>query len=114
MRIHSIPRRDSISSEQKGKLWDPYAILEIINPDTKSFTCVGYAASRGRRCQNPIAQRNRTYVYNTIDALALKPPNSSAVASQLPEIAGRALCRAVHQYQVHSIVEQWQEAIQSI
>ena len=97
-----------------GQLWDPCATLGITNPVTGSFTCVGYAPSRGRRCQNPIAQHNRSCVYSTLESLAYRSPDSPLVLYELRRIAGLALCRAYHQGQVQSVVAGWQHKISSV
>jgi hypothetical protein len=114
MVIKNIPRQDSFSVDQEGKEWDPCTLLEIINPDRGTFTCVGYAPSKRRRCQNPIAAHNRDSVYKTLDVLASTSPNSSTVASLLPRIAALSLCRRYHQTQSASVVEQWRSKIHAL
>jgi hypothetical protein len=112
MVIHTFSRQNSFALEQECS-WDPAAVLEIINRDTRGFTCVGYAPSQGRRCRNPIAQCNRERVFDMLDTLALSPSSSRKVASMLPRIAALSLCRRYHQDQVDEVVEKWQARITS-
>src|SRR5271169_2993440 len=98
MGIHNFSRQNSFAFEQESS-WDPMAILEIINPDTRGFTCVGYAPSQGRRCRNPIAQCNKERVFAMLDTLELSSSSSRKVASMLPKIAALSLCRRYHQNQ---------------
>lgn len=113
MGIQTFSRQNSSALEQECS-WDPAAILGIINRDTRGFTCVGYAPSKGRRCQNPIAKCNRDRVFDMLDTLALSPSSSRKVASMLPKIAALSLCRRFHQDQADKVAEEWQARIASM
>jgi hypothetical protein len=102
----------SFDCEAKG--WDPCATLGIINPDRGFYTCVGYAPSKRRRCQNPIARENRDFVYALLELLALMSPNSSEFADLLRQVAYRSLCRRYHQNQADSVVRQWEARISAL
>ena len=105
---------DPVFGEQKKPLWDPFATLEIINPARGSFTCVGHAPSKRRRCQNPIARHNRDAASNILDSIAQASANSKALESKLRELARVSLCLAYHQNQVDTVVAQWQWKIRSM
>src|SRR5271156_3876630 len=100
MGITAFPHHRSSFIDHKSPAWDPCATLEIINPDKGSLTCVGYAPTRRRRCQNRIAQENQSCAFQMLEALAYKSPNSKSVRSQLEQIAALSLCRRYHQDQV--------------
>jgi hypothetical protein len=104
------------SVERKPALWKPCDLLEIINPDPgyQCITCVGYAPSQGRRCRNPIRADNRSFIMETLNEISYLPPDSSAVTSRLRAIASRALCVRWHQGQAASMVQQWQNKIQTL
>jgi hypothetical protein len=102
----------SIDCETNG--WDPCATLGIINPDRGFFTCVGYATTMRRRCENPIARENRDSVYTLLELLALLSPNSSEFANLLQQVAYRSLCRRNHQNQADSVVRQWKASISAL
>lgn len=115
MAIGSTSRQNSFAiKEEKHDSWDPLVTLEINNPDTKTFTCVGYAPTRRRRCQNPIAGCNQTAVFAILHSLALLSPSSGKIGQVLPEIASLSLCRRYHQNQADSVVAKWQTKISSL
>ncbi|OBT70763.1 hypothetical protein VF21_10462 [Pseudogymnoascus sp. 05NY08] len=105
-----VEARTPFSSACKATQWDPEAILDIINPDRGSFTCVGYAPSMRRRCRNPIARNNRDFVYGLLDLLALMDPSSGNFATLLEEAAYRSLCWR-HGNQANDIVKKWEASI---
>lgn len=101
------------SGDCKTKEWDPHTTLGIINPDQGTFTCVGYAPSKHRRCRNPIARAGRDFVYELLELLAListSTRSSHEFAILLQEAACRSLCWR-HDNQVASVVEQWGASI---
>jgi hypothetical protein len=115
MAIGSTSRQNSFAiKEEKHDSWDPVVTLGINNPDTKTFTCVGYAPSKRRRCQNVIAGCNQTVVFAILHTLALLSPSSSKIGQMLPEIASLSLCRRYHQNQADSVVAKWQANISSL
>ncbi|KFY58966.1 hypothetical protein V496_05898 [Pseudogymnoascus sp. VKM F-4515 (FW-2607)] len=102
-----------LSSAFKTTQWDPQAILGIINPDRGSFTCMGYAPSKGRRCRNPIRRDNRDFVYVLIYLLTLVGPKRHEFATLLEEAADRSLCWR-HENQVDDIAEKWKASIDAL
>jgi hypothetical protein len=114
MVVYNFSRQGSFALDQGGKIWDPRKILEITNPDTGKFTCVGFAPSCGRRCRNPIAQGNQQKVFDMLDEIALSSPSSRQVASKLPKIASISLCVRNHRSQVEEVVAEWQTILSTI
>jgi len=98
------------SGDCKTKEWDPHTTFGIINPHQGTFTCVGYAPSKHRRCRNPIARAGRDFVYELLELLALISTSSHEFAILLQEAACRSLCWR-HGSQVDSVVEQWGASI---
>ena len=108
MGIRTKPQASTTWNQRQSEdLWDPRELLEIINPDSGTFTCVGHAPSRGRRCRNPIAANNRNAAYGGLDAMARLEPGSKAAAAGLREIAARSLCVRYHQGQAESVAAGW-------
>ncbi|KJX96421.1 hypothetical protein TI39_contig628g00002 [Zymoseptoria brevis] len=91
--------------------WNGEIVLGIINPATDTFTCVGYAPSKNRRCQNAIAVANRHEVQKRIRALPQHFGNSIGLRHELSVIASKALCKHDHQGQTDDIAEQWSDVI---
>jgi hypothetical protein len=104
------------SSDDRKKLWDPCETLGIINcaPGYQCITCMGYAPSQRRRCRNPIRAENRGFIMRTLNEIAYLHPDSPVVMSKLRAIAGPALCVRYHQNQAKTVLQQWQENIQSV
>ena len=99
------------SDDDRKGLWDPYAILNVINEDRGTLTCVGHAASKRRRCMNPLAASNRHMASTILDDIALKGPQSLSVERKLTKLAQLTLCVRYHQGQVGDMVYKWQRAI---
>ena len=86
-------------------------LLEIINPDRGTFTCVGDAPSCGRRCRNPIAKHNRAAANNILTHLADIVQDRVVLRLQLQELAERSLCQRYHQDQAAEKARQWYKSI---
>jgi hypothetical protein len=114
MVVYNFSCQGSFALDQGVKSWDPSTVFGITNPDTRGFTCVGYAPSCGRRCRNPIAQCNRQKVFDMLDEIALLSPNSRAVTLKLAKIAFLSLCVRNHRGQVEEVVSEWQTRISSM
>ena len=96
-------------------VWDPVEVLEILNPDKyDSPTCVGYAPSKGRRCQNPIAQANRICAERLLDEYSTKPPDASTIHDALYQVAQSLLCKRYHRSQVEGVVKGWVKSIERV
>ncbi|KAF2494796.1 hypothetical protein BU16DRAFT_48193 [Lophium mytilinum] len=92
--------------------WDPEITLNIKNYSYGgSVTCVGYAPSKRRRCQNPINAANRAFANNIIEDLRCLNPHSPSIYPQLCRLAGYTLCLRNHQSQVDEVVEGWMRDI---
>ncbi|KFY09029.1 hypothetical protein V492_05690 [Pseudogymnoascus sp. VKM F-4246] len=119
--LKSIPPRNSSSTNQlkmkteaqtpfsspsKATQWDPISALGIINPDCGSFTCVGYAPSKRRRCQNSILKSHREFVNFRLFLIASMGRRHLAYETSLEEAAHRSLCSR-HSSQASIIVEAW-------
>ena len=79
-----------------------------IDPSAHDFTCVGYAASKGRRCGCAIAAANRREASKTLDHMSRLQPTSTRLEEMLESLAPRLLCKRFHQNQAATIVERWQ------
>ena len=92
--------------------WSPAVVLNI-DPNSSTFTCVGYAPSRGRRCRNPIACVNRQESVKTLLKMSRLDPHSQRVDDELEELASRLLCKRWHQDQAAAMKRQWRHNIAS-
>lgn len=103
----------STATSHTSKARDLETLLEFINPDTRYFTCVGYAPSQRRRCRNPIACHNRQAAYAILHRLPDLYDNEAGLRAKLRELAGLVLCRRFypgqtsHQDQASDIVGIW-------
>jgi hypothetical protein len=97
--------------QQSDAIWDAKSVLSIVNPDRGTITCVGYAPSKGRRCQNPISQANRTAITAILTNLSSQYPSVRGMRTDLEEVAEMGLCRRYHQYQADDMVERWSGSI---
>src|SRR5438045_3340836 len=92
--------------------WDPIKILEIKNPLTGTWTCPGFAPSKGRRCQWEVDPGNSIRALELLQALPDLVQSTSDVEPLLREIAALLLCniryhRIPHINQMDSVVEIW-------
>ncbi|KAF2418775.1 hypothetical protein EJ08DRAFT_49777 [Tothia fuscella] len=101
-------------SYSSAQLWDPISAFKIINPVRGHQTCVGYAPSQRRRCQNPIAQHNRAAAESILRGLATQSPSFFDMEQDLRSVAGMCLCRHYHQGQVDKMMMEWQSVIHMV
>ncbi|KAF1938350.1 hypothetical protein EJ02DRAFT_457919 [Clathrospora elynae] len=83
--------------------WEPKAVLELCNDGR----CIGYAPSRGRKCQMPIRYENLKRVNSLVTDLCGQYPDAELLRPTLYQIAERGLCVRFHRYQIDEIVEKW-------
>ena len=88
-------------------------LSNIINVDPCSppFTCVGWAPSQRRRCENKVAWSNRSYASKLIKEGTIQFLRGEDVLCILKELAPRVLCQNRHQYQAMEMVCCWQKMI---
>lgn len=91
--------------------WAPAEVLQL-DPNSSSFTCIGYAPSKGRRCRNPIAYDNRQESTMILHKMSRLDPQSRRVDNKLEELASRLLCRRWHQGQAADMKRQWRRDIE--
>ena len=92
--------------EVSNRPWDPYQTLKI-EAISAGFTCVGYAASKGRRCHNAIAAANRREASTIVSSLSKIDFMSANLESLLTELASLLLCRRWHQDQASTVTKRW-------
>ncbi|KAF2454195.1 hypothetical protein BDY21DRAFT_381509 [Lineolata rhizophorae] len=96
------------------KLWEAEQILEIPNQAKENiFTCVGFAPTRGRRCQNRIAIHNRVMVRDTLDLASRFDPDNPEVERLLRRVVGRALCFR-HVNQEPHVLRNWMDRVEDL
>jgi len=102
-------------STHNGNTWDPTTILQIINPDRGTFTCSGYAKTKGRRCWCPIARHNQGAAFGILITLTSQPYNANSARQRqlLEQLAEYCLCVRYHKNQVHEVVEKWRQMLDS-
>lgn len=94
--------------------WSAWELLQIINADDFSFTCVGYAPSKGRRCRNRIANPDKIATKRILDSLPEFVDSTNALEAQLRIVVPMAICKnreCKHQDQADSIVGRWYDTI---
>lgn len=92
-------------------------LLQIVNPDTNGYTCVGQARSYKpvRRCRNPIAASNLAKATQLLQAIPSAAGNASALHDILRSIADLTLCRRWHvkdPSQHDAVISKWKQAIE--
>ncbi|KAI5924860.1 hypothetical protein F4810DRAFT_97826 [Camillea tinctor] len=87
--------------------WDPEIVLGLTNPQRGFITCVGFAPSRGRRCQNRVAAATVSYGRSILNKLACESAYKAAASPQLENAASSFLCRRFHQGQARDVAEKW-------
>jgi hypothetical protein len=88
-------------------------LLELINPDKLAFTCVGDTAT-GRRCRNPIAQKDVQSARRILATLPSIVQDEEELDRSLYKLAALCICknrRVGHQSQQGSVVAEWTEII---
>ena len=91
--------------------WDPYDVLGI---DTSCTTCYGWAPSKNRQCQNPIALANRQEAQHLLRKISRLDLTSTNLNACLRELAHRILCQRNHQGQAAGVVRGWKDNIKRL
>ncbi|KAI1502703.1 hypothetical protein F5X99DRAFT_149683 [Biscogniauxia marginata] len=105
----SFPYSSTASECQE---WDPETVLELTNPLKGCVTCIGYAPSRGRRCQNRIAANSISYALSIVNKLALKNAYKAAASPQLESAVTCLLCTRFHKNQATDVVKGWRSKLE--
>lgn len=87
--------------------WSPTEILQLCNDGR----CVGYAPSKGRKCQMPIRYDNLKRVNSFVTEIATQEPDAQHLRPKLLRMAQYGLCMRYHQYQVDDMVDKWTSRI---
>lgn len=74
--------------------------------------CVGFAATKGRRCHNPINARDRNMAVTLLHKGTRDLHQGYPIDDLLEDLAPLALCNRRHQNQAAGIVETWQRRVQ--
>ena len=91
--------------------WDPYAILNINRTRSR---CCGWAKSKDRLCENPIAMASRNQAHRLISRIARLSPSDDEVMELMSQVARCLLCRNRHQGQATSVLDRWEQRIDTI
>ena len=95
-----------------GGQWDPEGSLGI-GQVFSGITCVGYAQSKNRRCQNAISAANRATATELLDQMSKMDISSPQISDHLKPLERLLLCRlSQHQDQILNVVENWGEQIE--
>ena len=94
-------------SRTQTQTWNAEDVLRINNPDKGYWTCVGYAPSKGRRCQKTAAQHNSAAAAVLLRSLDQETHTAQELRDVLHEIAERLLCRSFHQNQADHVATRW-------
>ncbi|KAJ9138362.1 hypothetical protein NKR23_g8452 [Pleurostoma richardsiae] len=98
------------SNPQSGQ-WDARLVLDILNPGTQGWTCVGTAVSTGRRCRGAIGEVRRSSASTSLQYLSRGQPSALLDdPDPLKPLAASLLCHR-HGNQVAKTVAAWQEGI---
>lgn len=101
----------SISSTSTLPSWDPMELFTLVNPDKLGITCVGYAPSKRRRCQNAIAYRNIRAAKAVMSRLMRPGVDGDDMKEMLYNLAEYTLCRGNHQSQATEVSDRWFELV---
>ena len=97
----------SVSSTSTLASWDPIELLDLVNPDKLSITCVGYAPSCQRRCRNPVACYNIQAAKALMRQLVRPVATNDELKDMLFRLAEYTLCRRYHQNQARTVSDGW-------
>jgi hypothetical protein len=100
--------RDAISASSH-RLWDPKEVLHLCG-DSR---CVGYAWSKGRKCENPIRYDNVRRFDAVVAEISALQPDPEVLRSKLRQLATLGLCRRWHYDQVDEVVDEWLQRIRA-
>lgn len=87
--------------------WNPAEVLQIENDKR----CVGFAPSKGRKCQNPINQGNFARCVAILAEMSRMEPNVHVLKLLLERLAEHALCVRYHRDQADAMVKKWSAKI---
>jgi hypothetical protein len=111
----STARASTSTSLSSLPIWDPETAFAITNPNRGKLTCVGYAPSKRRRCENGISGFNETCARPILKRLSRQYPSRSGMKDDLKQLAQCLLCRkypAYHyQSQVDDMIKKWNVVI---
>ncbi|KAI0131650.1 hypothetical protein F4776DRAFT_152567 [Hypoxylon sp. NC0597] len=94
-------------SSLKTQKWDPEIVMGLANQDVGNrITCLGWAASRNRRCQRGPAQHKIASATCILNRLACKNTSKAAGSSELREAADLLLCWQ-HKGNLTGVLKQW-------
>jgi len=92
--------------------WSAETVLELFNKEAShNFTCSGPAASKGRRCRNPIAKANQTVAIAIAEVISSDEPREAADDTTLLKLLATAcLCKRNHNTEGHKneLIDRWQ------
>ena len=97
--------------------WSAETVLELFNKEASdTFTCSGSAASKGRRCKNPIAKANQTVAIAIAEVMSSEEPREAASHTAILNIlATSCLCRRYHNTEDRKkeLIDRWQRIMES-
>jgi hypothetical protein len=102
---------DSLSDRNSSSLSVPLCDIIDVDPQDSRFTCVGYAHTTGKRCQNKVNQSNRQQARLLLQMGEERLNSGESLHSLLTELAPRVLCLRRHQNQASSIVPEWSSKV---
>ncbi|MCJ1377148.1 hypothetical protein MMC17_000240, partial [Xylographa soralifera] len=88
-------------------------LASILELDSLSTTCVGWAKTQGRRCRNPIAYHNQVAARSALADGDQKLRAGRSVESVLHNVAPLLLCRRWHQNQTGEVATKWCKKVDS-
>jgi hypothetical protein len=93
-------------------VFELYAAFELFNTDHGKVTCVGYAPSKHRRCQNSVQAKSSRSLQTRLQRLLDEDPFSDEVETVLRDLAAGSLCKRDHQNQADTIFSNWIQNVQ--
>jgi len=82
------------STNDETPRWDAEQVLEIINPETQTWSCLA-ATAQGRRCRRPLGQTKSKAAAELCPKIGPEPPAAPEVeARHLRELAPNCLCHS--------------------
>jgi len=104
----SYSSSSSTSTTSSSPVWDPWKAFSIVNPNRGFRTCVGYAETRKRRCENHICM-SWAGANEILHRLSMERPSVSRMIGDVEELAICMLCPRWHQneWQINKMVEKW-------
>ncbi|KAI1212872.1 uncharacterized protein F4807DRAFT_302793 [Annulohypoxylon truncatum] len=94
-----------------SQIWNPDSVLGLTNKNINNYSCLGWAKTRGRRCERWIAQHKTSYGHNILHKLACDSPSKAAESPRLHDAADILLCWQ-HAGQISDILGQWKRKLE--